>query len=181
MGILSRIAAMSLIVSLLGLASLGAAVSAQPLTGLTVENLSLVSVPDPPSREEIQHFFTSGQGNSVRAPKWQKQYLRRHVEWAGQVYAIKRHPASMRVELLVKVLPDSLLYDTVVVLEGNTAINEFIEKGRTVRFKGRIINGVDAMGVKEVLVLVDRPDALWLEGDQPVHYRGVIGQEAATP
>jgi hypothetical protein len=126
---------------------------------------------DTPSREEIQQFFVSNEGNSIRTPQWQNRFQKKSVQWLGQVYEVKSLPHSHRVEVLVKVLHDSILYDTVVVVEGNTQINSFIQKGSFVRFNGTIINGVDAFGVKEVQVLLASPGALQVEGDQPVSWR----------
>lgn len=123
------------------------------------------------SRDEIQRFFAQHEGNSVRTAQWLHRYLRQGIQWQGQVYQIKHYPDSHRVELLVKVLPDTLLYDTVVVLEGQTALNSFIQKGTTVQFQGTIINGVDSFGVKEVLVLIPSPQGIQPQGDYPVSWQ----------
>lgn len=124
-----------------------------------------------PSRQEIQQFFVSHEGNSIRSAQWQSRYQKKPVQWLGQVYDIKPLAGSHRVEVLVKILPDSLLYDTVVVLEGNTRLNSFIRKGSMVRFSGTITNGVDAFGVKEVQVLLASPGDLQMEGDMPVSWQ----------
>lgn len=122
------------------------------------------------SRQEIQHYFTSHEGNSVRSAAWLQRFQNREIRWTGIIYSIKHSPASNRVELLVKVLSDSLLYDTVVVLEGNTLIDSFLKKGSPVVFQGRIFNGVDVLGVKEVQVLVKSPSNIQLDADKPVGY-----------
>jgi hypothetical protein len=95
------------------------------------------------------------------------RYLRKDVTWMSQVFAIHKRPESMRVELLVKVLPDSILYDTVLVIEGNTQLDSRIQKGSWITFTGRIFNGVDALGVKEVQVLLKDPSALRLFEKSP--------------
>lgn len=120
------------------------------------------------TRREIQHYFTTHEGNSVRSGAWLKRFQNREIHWNGVIYGIKRAPASSRIELLIKVLPDSLLYDTVVVLEGNTLIDSFIQKGSPVTFQGKIFNGVDVLGVKEVQVLVRDPRYIQLDADKPV-------------
>jgi hypothetical protein len=121
-------------------------------------------------RSEIQKFFVKYEGNSIRSKQWMSLYFKKEVDWQGFVYAIKRHPESNRVEFLLKVLPDSVLYDTVVVVEGNTETNPFIQKGTAVKFHGKIFNGVDFMGVKEVQVLLNSPQDIQPNGDQPVNY-----------
>ncbi|MBY0404104.1 MAG: hypothetical protein K2X66_09410 [Cyanobacteria bacterium] len=121
-------------------------------------------------RSEIQQFFVKYEGNSIRSKQWMSLYLKKEVDWQGLVYAIKRHPESNRVEFLLKILPESVLYDTVVVVEGNTEINPFIQKGTVVKFHGKIFNGVDFMGVKEVQVLLNSPQDIQPNGDQPVNY-----------
>jgi hypothetical protein len=94
------------------------------------------------------------------------------VQWQGQVYQVKRYPDSHRVEILVKVLTDSVLYDTVVILEGRTDLNSFIQKGTMIQFSGTILNGVDILGVKEVQVMAQSPQAIQPVGDIPVHWQG---------
>ncbi len=110
------------------------------------------------SRDEIQRFFINDHGNSVLTRYWEDTFHNREVEWEGMVYDIKRRPESHRVEIMVKVLPDSLLYDTLVVLEGRTRLPQGIGKGTPVRFRGKIINGTDVIGVKQVHVLLRQPE-----------------------
>ncbi len=123
-------------------------------------------------RDEIQHFFTQHEGNSVRTAHWLNHYFKKPVQWQGQVYQVKRYPDSHRVEILVKVLTDSVLYDTVVILEGRTDLNSFIQKGTMIQFSGTILNGVDILGVKEVQVMAQSPQAIQPVGDIPVHWQG---------
>lgn len=123
-------------------------------------------------RQEIQHFFTQHEGNSVRTAHWLNHYFRKPVQWQGHVYQVKHYPDSHRVEILVKVLTDSVLYDTVVIIEGRTDLNSFIQKGTLIQFSGTILNGVDILGVKEVQVLAQSPQAIQPVGDMPVNWQG---------
>ncbi len=115
------------------------------------------------SRAEIQNYFVHHAGNSVRMSHWQKTYQGKWVAWEGVVYKIKRRPKSYRVEVMVKVLDDALLYDTIVVLEGNTELNSEVKKHASIRFEGKIIHGVDVLGVKQVRVLAPNPEAIELK------------------
>ncbi len=112
------------------------------------------------SRAEIQNYFVHHSGNSTRTPHWQENYQGKQVAWEGVVYKIKRRPKSFRVEIMVKVLDDALLYDTIVVLEGHTTFDSGIRKHVPIRFKGKIIHGVDVLGVKQVRVLAPNPEAI---------------------
>ena len=110
------------------------------------------------TREEIQHFFTSGSSNSVRTQTWLRNYRDQEVTWTGSVSGLRYRPESQRLEVMIKVLPSSVLYDTVAILEVNTRIDSAIRKGSRVSFSGKIINGVDSWGVKEVQLLLPGPD-----------------------
>ncbi len=123
-------------------------------------------------RDDIQHFFTQHEGNSIRTAHWLNHYFRKPVQWQGHVYQIKHYPDSHRVEILVKVLTDSVLYDTVVIVEGRTDLNSFIQKGTLIQFSGTILNGVDMLGVKEVQILAQSPQAIQPVGDMPVNWQG---------
>jgi hypothetical protein len=112
------------------------------------------------SRSEIQRFFTTEPGNSTRSARWATLYQGQRIAWQGMVYDIKHRPSSHRVEILIKVLPDSLLYDTIVVLEGDTQVDPSIRKNTLVEFEGRIIYGIDVVGVKQVQVLAPTPSAI---------------------
>ena len=61
------------------------------------------------SREEIQHFFTTDREDSVRSMTWVSRYRGRLVHWTGTVVKIRHCPQSRRVELMIRVLPDSML------------------------------------------------------------------------
>lgn len=115
-------------------------------------------------RGEIQRFFVGDRGNSVRTEIWRQRFQGQPVSWSGEVYKVEEHPESARVEVLVKVLPDAVLYDTVVILEGNTRLPGRLDRGTWVRFSGKVINGVDAFGVKEVQVLLPSPANLQVTG-----------------
>ncbi len=115
------------------------------------------------SRQEIQDYFIRHSGNSTRAAHWQDSYQGKRVAWEGVVYKIKRHPKSHRVEIMVKVLENALLYDTIVILEGNTTLNPAIQKDVKIAFHGKIFHGVDALGVKQVRVLAPHPQAVQLK------------------
>jgi hypothetical protein len=132
------------------------------ILGLVFWGVSAGAVEAGPSRAEIQQFFIAGKGDCTRRADWSARYLRQEVDWSGTVYRIERHPESMRIELLVKVLPDSKLYDTVVVLEGDTNVDTAIRRGSRIGFTGRIFRGVDLFGVKEVQVLVQNPQYIRL-------------------
>ena len=112
------------------------------------------------SRQEIQSFFVQDGGNSIRSHDWLNRYHQKPVDWKGKVYKVKDIPGSHRVEILVKVLPDCLLYDTVVVLEGNTRLREPLQPDQAIQFRGKIIHGVDVMGVKQVKILAPSPDSI---------------------
>ncbi|MDX2084869.1 MAG: hypothetical protein SFZ03_05715 [Candidatus Melainabacteria bacterium] len=113
-----------------------------------------------PSREEIQQFFARQAGNAVHHAQWQARFYRCRIAWQGQVFRVENHPASQRVEVLVKVLPATLLYDTVVVLEGPLGQWQSPKRGQRVRFEGQVVNGTDWMGIKTVQVLLQRPEHL---------------------
>ncbi len=112
------------------------------------------------SRSDIQAYFTSDIGDSLRHPAWRERYSGKKVHWAGRVYKVRHYPESFRYEVLIQVLPEVFTYDTLVVLEGNSALDPRIHKGVSVEFAGQIFGGVDALGIKEVYVLLLRPEDL---------------------
>lgn len=131
----------------------------------------LQEMAQPFSRQEIQHFFVSDVGNSVRTQTWLKLYHGKPVHWSGTVYAIRRSPQSLRTEVLIRVLPDTMLYDTVAIIEGSGPLDSRIQKDQPVHLRGKVVNGVDAIGVKEVHVLLPEAAAIGAESFQPVLYQ----------
>ncbi|MBY0449205.1 MAG: hypothetical protein K2X01_01090 [Cyanobacteria bacterium] len=119
------------------------------------------------SRSDIQAYFTSDMGDSLRHPAWRERYSGKKVHWSGRVYKVRHYPESFRYEVLIQVLPEVFTYDTLVVLEGNSALDPGIHKGVSVKFSGQIFGGVDALGIKEVYVLLLRPEDLTINTAGP--------------
>ncbi len=107
---------------------------------------------EPITRNEVQTFFRQCPKNAALTPIWKKRYVGQAVDWQGKVFKTRHREASHRQEVYVKILEDSHFYDTVVVLEAGSPIDDAIEKGAEVSFTGKIFHGVDTMGVKHVSV-----------------------------
>ncbi|MBK8189416.1 MAG: hypothetical protein IPK79_03105 [Vampirovibrionales bacterium] len=123
--------------------------------------------PAEPSRQEIQAFFESQRANSARSQAWARQYQGRVIHWEGVVYHLRRQTRSHRVEILVRALPQSFLYDTIVALEGDAEalrLDPRIRPGARIRFSGKLAHGLDIWGVKQVTVVAPTPEAIRWEG-----------------
>lgn len=125
--------------------------------------------PSGPTREEIQAFFQTHPANSARSQAWVRQYQGQTIHWRGEVYRVRHVASSFRVEIMVRVLPQSFLYDTIVALEGDTAattLDPRIRRGTRIRFEGHLAHGLDFCGVKQVTVIAPSPGAVRVEAGE---------------
>lgn len=107
------------------------------------------------SRQELQDFLRRP-GNAVASPDWSRQYYDQPVSWHGTVYKISPAGADQPVEILLKVLPDSYLYDTVLMVPPAHPLAQTARVGQTLRFQGVIRGVVDTRLHREVHVTVPR-------------------------
>jgi len=119
--------------------------------------LNLTALAEPLTRADVQSFFKQCDGNGGRSAAWHNHYIGQWVAWEGEVFKTRYREASYREEVYIKVLPESLFYDTVVILEGGTRLDPAIAPGRQVQFRGQIFNGIDTMGIKHVGVKLKTP------------------------
>ncbi|MEW5821974.1 MAG: hypothetical protein AB1782_17400 [Cyanobacteriota bacterium] len=102
------------------------------------------------SRLEIQNLFNKTPGNASYLPFWEKKYLNKRVTWKGSIFSIQYQKDFNRTEITLKVLPATIMYDTVVYIPGD--ISDKFKLKEEVSFSGNISRGVDMLGVKEVQV-----------------------------
>ena len=112
------------------------------------------SLADPISRIEIQNLFKQTPGNASYLPFWEKKYLNKPVIWEGTIFSLQYQQAFNRTEITMKVLPTTMMYDTIVYVPGN--ISDKFKPKQEVSFKGTIARGIDMLGVKEVQVSIGR-------------------------
>lgn len=101
------------------------------------------------SRQDIQNFLKQP-GNAILNPDWQRLYSAKTVKWRGTVYKIDYYSPDEPVEVLIKVLPNSYLYDTVLLIPAHHPVLHRLSPGQTLAFEGVITGGVDNVLVKEV-------------------------------
>ncbi len=106
------------------------------------------------SRNDVQVFFLQSPKNAVYSSGWHKHFLNKKVQWTGSIFSIQYQKDFNRTEVTLKILPGTMMYDTIVYVPGN--ISEKFEPGEEVAFSGSITRGVDMLGVKEVQVHVGR-------------------------
>lgn len=104
------------------------------------------------SRLEIQNLFIKTPGNASYLPFWEKRFLNKTVTWTGTIFSMQYQQDFNRTELTMKVLPSTLMYDTVVYVPGD--VTDKFKLKDEVSFTGKIIRGIDMFGVKEVQVSI---------------------------
>jgi len=105
-------------------------------------------------RKNIQDYFNKTPGNAVCVPFWKINYLNKRVNWKGKIFSMEYQKDFNRTEITMKILPETIMYDTVVYVPGN--IKDKFNIREEVPFTGRIIKGVDLLGVKEVEVYIGK-------------------------
>jgi hypothetical protein len=109
-----------------------------------------------PTREEIQTFLRQP-GNGIMSPEW-THYLEKRVSWEGTIYEVNLLDDGS-AEVLIKVMPASYLYDTVLTVPAGHAWNKSLKAGQVLRFQGVVTGAVDTVFLKEVHVTLfdERP------------------------
>lgn len=106
------------------------------------------------SRDQIQQLFADTPGNASYLPSWQQTFLNKGVNWKGIIFSIQYQKSFDRTEVTMKVLPETMMYDTVVFVPGD--ITDKFNIRDEVNFSGSITRGIDMLGVKEVQVKVGK-------------------------
>lgn len=101
-------------------------------------------------RIDIQKYFNQTPGNASIIPFWKNNYLNKKVSWKGTIFSMEYQKDFSRTEVTMKILPETIMYDTVVYIPGN--IKDKFNLKDDVTFTGTIVKGVDLFGVKEVQV-----------------------------
>ena len=104
------------------------------------------------SRAEIQSLFKKDKCNSSYSSLWKQKYLNKEIHWEGEIFSLSYDKRRKRTEVAVKILPETIMYDTLVYVPGDIRKDHF--KDDAINFKGIITKGVDFLGVKEVQVSV---------------------------
>lgn len=115
---------------------------------------SQVTKADEISRLQIQNFFHKIPGNASYTTAWEHQYLNKKVNWQGSIFSIQYQKDFDRTEVTMKILPGTLMYDTVVYVPGDITGNFKIRD--EVPFTATIVKGIDMFGVQEVELKVGR-------------------------
>ncbi|MEB3245365.1 MAG: hypothetical protein VKJ06_05200 [Vampirovibrionales bacterium] len=117
-------------------------------------------------REPLQQKFALA-GDFTKTADWQEQVAGQPISCQGIVTHVVNTQAAKRIEVMLRLLEDTRLYDTVLQLEGPAyeywLKREPLASGQMVQFKGKIVRGVDLFGLKHVFVRVDDPQQLVLE------------------
>lgn len=103
------------------------------------------------SRQEVQNFLKQP-GNAAIDPDWTKSYQNKIVQWQGVVYKVSQAEENQPVEVLLRVLPSSRLYDTVLLVPPDHPWANTIQAGQNLVFEGMIISAVDTVLLREVQV-----------------------------
>lgn len=109
------------------------------------------------SRAEIQQYLKRP-GNAIISTDWTKTYHYKAVQWEGRVFKISRFGNNQPVEVLIKVLPASYLYDTVLIIPANHPAINHLQEGNMISFKGIVTGAVDTALLKEVHVTLQGED-----------------------
>lgn len=103
------------------------------------------------TRQDIQTYLKQP-GNALMSSQWRKDYQNKVVEWQGVVYQVSVWDETGPAEVLLRVLPTSRLYDTVLLIPLDHPWVSTLRPGQTIRFQGVVSGGVDTFFLKEVHV-----------------------------
>ncbi len=118
------------------------------LTGLF--SLGVQADTAPISREELQSFLKQP-GNGLVTQDWMRQYQNKSVHWRGVVYQVESFGPNQPLEILLKIIPSSYLYDTVLIVPKGHPLNQNPpRKGDSLDFDGVVTGAVDTSLLKEV-------------------------------
>jgi hypothetical protein len=122
------------------------------------------------ARDRIQ-VFLSQQGDFTRTLAWREHFQGKPLQCSGVITHIIETPQANRREVMLKVLPETRLYDTVLLLENSATSHidlKAFKPSQQVTFKGTIVRAVDLFGLKQVFVQVTSLEALQPEALQPL-------------
>lgn len=112
------------------------------------------SLADNISRDQIQNFFQKTPGNASYLPIWEKAFLNKNISWKGSIFSIQYQKNFQRTEVSMKILPGTIMYDTIVYVPGD--ITDKFKPKDEVSFSGSISRGIDMLGIQEVQVKIGK-------------------------
>lgn len=114
----------------------------------------------PVSRAQVQSALNAP-GNVTNTPQWDQQYQNRVVRWQGQVYKVDERAHPSQVDVLIKVLPNTPLYDTILVVPSSHPWARSLKSGQRVAFSGSIRHAIDNRIFRAVQVDLTSAEGAW--------------------
>jgi len=114
----------------------------------------------PVSRQQVQAVLNAP-GNVRQSPTWSQGYQARAVRWQGQVYKVDSRTMPGQVDVLVKILPNTPLYDTILVVPSTHPWAHTLRPGQRVAFAGQISQAIDNRIFRAVQVDLTSAEGAW--------------------
>lgn len=114
----------------------------------------------PVSRQQVQTVLNAP-GKATQLPSWAQDYQYKPVRWQGQVYKVDSRATPDRVDVLVKILPNTPLYDTILVVPSSHPWAKSLRPGQRVAFSGQITQAVDNRIFRAVQVDLTSAEGAW--------------------